>query len=129
MATYTYRCETCGNVHEVFQSIAAYCREPDVPTCCGRATERFFDLEAVPALANASFGDRHYDGLRAPDGTDISSRTKHREYMRRNGLTTTDDFTGEWKRQQKERERYRKAEHTDRELRQDIAEALTKRRT
>jgi len=41
-------------------------------------------------------GDTHYDGLRATDGTPIDSRSKHREYMKRNGLTTVDDFKGEW---------------------------------
>jgi hypothetical protein len=42
-------------------------------------------------------GDRHYDGLTSPvDGADISTRTKHREYMRRNNLTTADDFKGSW---------------------------------
>ena len=44
----------------------------------------------------ALWGDRHYDGLTASDGTDISTRTKHREYMRERGLTTADDFKGEW---------------------------------
>jgi hypothetical protein len=42
------------------------------------------------------WNDRHYDGLRATDGTDISSRTKHREYMKMNNLTTADDFTQSW---------------------------------
>lgn len=52
------------------------------------------------------WGDRHYDGLRATDGADISSRTKHREYMRRTGLTTADDFKDTWARAQREREHY-----------------------
>lgn len=46
---------------------------------------------------NFVVGDRHYDGLRSPkDGADISTRVKHREYMIRHGLTTTDDYKGEW---------------------------------
>lgn len=40
--------------------------------------------------------DRHYEGLRATDGTDIGSRRKHQEYMRINGLTTADDFKETW---------------------------------
>ena len=36
----------------------------------------------VRADSGALWGDRSYDGMRAPDGTDISSRTKHREYMK-----------------------------------------------
>jgi hypothetical protein len=42
--------------------------------------------------SGALWGDRHYTGLRASDGTDISTRSKHREYMKRTGLTTVDDF-------------------------------------
>jgi hypothetical protein len=53
---------------------------------------------------DALWGDRHYDGLRAPDGTDISSRTKHREYMAKHGLTTADDFRSQWAAQSKQRE-------------------------
>jgi hypothetical protein len=49
------------------------------------------------------WGDRHYDGLRATDGTDISTRTKQREYMRQHGLTTADDFKGQWASAAKER--------------------------
>lgn len=52
------------------------------------------------------WGDRHYDGLRAPDGADISSRKKHREYMKRTGLTTADDFKDTWSRAKEQRERY-----------------------
>ena len=46
--------------------------------------------------SGALWGDRHYDGLRATDGTDISTRTKQREYMRRRGLADAGDFKGEW---------------------------------
>jgi hypothetical protein len=45
---------------------------------------------------DALISERHYDGMRATDGTDISTRAKHREYMRRNNLTTIDDFKQEW---------------------------------
>lgn len=47
--------------------------------------------------AGALWGDRHYDGLRTTEGVDISTRTKHREYMRQTGLTTADDYKSEWK--------------------------------
>ena len=50
-------------------------------------------------------GDRHYDGLTATDGTPIDTRTKHREYMRQRGLTTADDYTGEWQKAAEYRER------------------------
>jgi hypothetical protein len=57
--------------------------------------------------SGALWGDRSYDGLRATDGTDISSRTKHREYMKANGLATMDDFKNTWAKAQEQRDHYR----------------------
>lgn len=56
--------------------------------------------------SGALWGDSSYAGLKAPDGTDISSRTKHREYMKAKGLTTADDFTDSWAKAKESRERY-----------------------
>jgi len=53
------------------------------------------------------WGDRHYDGLQATDGADISTRKRHREYMRRTGYTTADDFTNTWVEAEKQRDHYR----------------------
>ena len=52
------------------------------------------------------WNDRHYDGIKATDGTDISTRAKHRDYMKRNNLTTVDDFKDTWAKAQKERENF-----------------------
>lgn len=46
-----------------------------------------------------------YDGQRAQDGTDISSRQKHHDWMRRNNLADTSDFTQAWAKAKRERER------------------------
>lgn len=54
----------------------------------------------------ALWNDRHYEGTKATDGTDISSRRRHREYMRANNLTTADDFKDTWAKAQKEREAF-----------------------
>lgn len=77
------------------------------------------------------WNDRSYDGMRAPDGADISSRTKHREYMRRHGLTTADDFNGQWQREEKRREAYRTEGKGGAVTREHVARAiheLSKRR-
>jgi hypothetical protein len=58
------------------------------------------------ADAGALWGDRSYDGMRATDGTDISTRTKHRAYMQANGLATADDFQQTWAKAQQARESY-----------------------
>lgn len=55
--------------------------------------------------SGALWGDRHYDGARASDGTDISTRSKHREYMRLNNVTTVDDFKDTWAKAREQRER------------------------
>ncbi|TXH12206.1 MAG: zinc ribbon domain-containing protein [Hyphomicrobiaceae bacterium] len=122
MPTYDYRCPRCGSTASVIQSMSEYTRQPKRPVCCADVMER--RLSVVPAfsgLANALAGDRHYDGLRAPDGTDISSRTKHREYMARTGLTATSDFKDQWAVAAKERADYRQGTFQDAELREEVA--------
>jgi hypothetical protein len=78
----------------------------------------------MSGLANALAGDRHYENLRASDGTDISTRTKHREYMKANNLTIADDFKGTWGAAAKEREGLRNATFQDKELRSTLAKEL-----
>lgn len=68
------------------------------------------------------WGDRHYDGLRTTDGVDISSRKKHREYMKRTGLTTADDFKSSWDKAKRDREHYMKNGGSVRKA--DIVEAI-----
>lgn len=104
MPTYTYRCPVCDAREDYFMSIHHYVHARPTFFHCAQPMERF--IEVAPGFSginNALAGDRHYDGLRATDGTDISTRTKHREYMKRKGLTTADDFTETWKRAAKER--------------------------
>jgi len=69
------------------------------------------------------WNDRSYDGLRATDGTDISSRTKHREYMKANGLTTVDDFKKTWDKSAQQRAEYY-TEGPRQEVRQDMLRTI-----
>jgi predicted nucleic acid-binding Zn ribbon protein len=103
MPTYTFRCAKCGDTLSTVMGMREYCAAPPTFVHCSEPMDRFF--EVVPALAihNPGAGDRHYDGLRATDGTDISSRSKHREYMRANNLTTADDFSQTWAKQAEQR--------------------------
>lgn len=59
----------------------------------------------MQADAGALWGDRYYDGLQASDGTDISSRSKQRDYMRINNLTTADDYKSSWEQSREKRDR------------------------
>jgi hypothetical protein len=84
-------------------------------------------LDVVPAmsgLANALAGDRHYEGLRGPNGEDLSSRAKHREFMKRTGLTTMDDFKSTFAQAEKERTELRNATFKDRELREVVTKEV-----
>ncbi len=104
MPTYSFRCAKCASLQTTVMGIGEYTRNPPTFVCCSEPMERYF--ETVPALAlhNALANDRHYDGLRATDGTDISSRAKHRAYMKANNLTTADDFASTWKRDAQRRQ-------------------------
>lgn len=72
--------------------------------------------------SGALWGDRSYDGLRASDGSDISTRTKHREYMKANNLATADDFKQSWAQAREQRERLFTQGGTFR--RQDVERAI-----
>ena len=75
-------------------------------------------------FANPLAGDRHYDGLRATDGADISSRSKHRDYMRRNNLTTVDDFKDSWAKSKAQREEHYKGGGDHKARREAVERAL-----
>jgi hypothetical protein len=95
-----------------------------------RETLEFHEVGAdyEPDVGNTDsvlWGDRHYEGLRATDGADISSRSKHREYMRRHGLTTVDDFNGDYWRNC-EAKRNAAMAGVDPNRKYDIARALAK---
>jgi hypothetical protein len=127
MPTYSYRCDNCGQLAECIQGIKAYSEKPLVPECmyCQTVMTRYF---AVPdGGLNPLAGDRHYDGLQATDGADISTRSKHREYMKATGLTMADDFKNHWKEAKKQREAYYKGEHKDKALREHLAREVYRR--
>lgn len=52
------------------------------------------------------FTDRYMEGTVAPDGTDISNRTRRKNYMRANGVADASDFKNTTAKAQKERESY-----------------------
>lgn len=57
---------------------------------------------------------RFYENTAATDGTDIGSRTKHREYKRARGLADASDFSPGWYAKiKKDRERESKASRRD----------------
>jgi putative FmdB family regulatory protein len=126
MPTYDFKCPECGRAESLVMTISQYVRLPekDRPTCHGPMERHLSVVPSMSGLANALAGDRHYDGLRAPDGTDISSRTKHREYMKANNLSLAGDYTDTWAKKLKEREAFRTAAKTDAELKTLVKEQV-----
>ncbi len=59
----------------------------------------------APRLAQTPTEEILYGKTQATDGTDLSSRRKHREYMKRNGLAMTSDYQEHWKKAGAERDR------------------------
>ena len=74
------------------------------------------------------FSDRIYSGspFKAPDGTIIDSKKKHREYMKRAGVTTTDDFKQTWQDAAKRREAVYTGQHDKRERREAVERAWSR---
>lgn len=89
-----------------------------------KMVEVSLDYQPEARQDGSLWNDRHYDGLRATDGTDISSRTKHREYMKRNGLTTADDFKETWSKASQQREAYYQGKGGGAISRDDIGRAI-----
>lgn len=71
-------------------------------------------------------GDSHYnyDGAVTTDGVDISTRAKHRAYMKKNNLTTMDDFKQQWAKQQEARDEYRTTGKGGATSRDDVGRAI-----
>ena len=126
MPTYSFRCAKCERTIDIVRPIREHLANPRPIYCCLLEMDRYFPPTGGRAIDNALAGDRHYDGLRATDGTDISSRSKHREYMRRNGLTTADDFKDTWAKAQAARDEYRTTGKGGAITRNDIAETIAR---
>jgi len=75
------------------------------------------------------YSDRLYSAnpFKAHDGTIIDTKKKHREYMKRNNLTTIDDMKGVWDSSAKEREKFFTRGHDTEQRRRDIIDAINRR--
>ena len=82
--------------------------------------------EREPSRAGdaALWNDSHYSNTTGPNGEDLSSRSKHRAYLKATGLTTVDEFKSEWSRAREARENYHRSGGTV--SRQDVAQAIAR---
>lgn len=83
------------------------------------------DFESSQRNDGLLWGDRHYEGMQATDGSDISSRSKHREYMKQHNLTTVDDFKNTWADNAKKREAYFTKGEGGATRKEDVARAIS----
>jgi hypothetical protein len=77
------------------------------------------DSERVPVTT-----DRYMEGIRATDGTDISSRQKRNEWMKRNNLVDVGDCQGVWAKAAKEREALAQGRHDSSARREAVGRAV-----
>ena len=71
-----------------------------------QAIEVLSDAELTLRLNAPVVGDSHYEGLRGPQGEDVGTRTKHKEFLKASGLALADDFKNEWAQAQKQRDAF-----------------------
>lgn len=124
MPTYAFKCQACGAQLDTVMGIREYAAAPPTFFCCSAPMERFFEVVPALALHNALASERHYENLRAQDGTPIDTRAKHRAYMKANNLTTVDDFSKTWKRDAEARAS--RLAGDDPQRARDIAQAIAK---
>jgi len=90
----------------------------------GELLEVSLDYQSEPRNTDAYlWNDREYQDMNDPR---FNSRSTHREYMKRNNLTTIDDFREHDARQRRAREDFYRG--IDQSRRDDIARALEQQR-
>ena len=81
-------------------------------------------VEDRKALDAPVMAGRFYENAKSPiDGSDIGSRSRHRDHMKRHNVTTADDFKGEWNKADRDREQIRKGGYDAKSRREDVARA------
>lgn len=79
-------------------------------------TDRAYE-NLTPVISNLA---RDKDGNVEVARVDISSRSKHRQYMKENGLALMDDFKETWASAAQERERFATAQQDDKAIREEL---------
>lgn len=119
MPQYLYQCHKCNADIERFCSIKEYALNPvqKCPNCQTKATR----VIEPPMIQR----EKTWANLTTVDGEDISSRTKHREYMKRNNLVPFDDYKEHWEKARIEREKHFTDGSDDKKRRREDVERAT----
>jgi hypothetical protein len=82
------------------------------------------DLDYRPPARVEISMDRHYENTAMTDGTDVGSRRKYNEYLKRTGMAPADDFKETWAKAAKEREAIAQGGHDSAERRDQIGRTI-----
>jgi len=70
-----------------------------------------------------------YGKITATDGTDLSTRKRHRDYMKANGLALADDYKNTWAKAEQRRQEYARGNTGQgKQIREAVARALYERK-
>lgn len=83
------------------------------------------DIGPEPELATNApiMAGRFYENIAMTDGTDVGSRKKYREYLKRTGSTPASDFKDHWAKAEAQRNSYQTDGAEHRERRETIGRA------
>lgn len=82
------------------------------------------DYRSAEARAQTTTEGVVYGQLQATDGTDLSTRKKHREYMKAKGVTTADDFKETWAKQAEDRAKFYRGDFDHKARREQLGRAM-----
>lgn len=91
-----------------------------------RAGFSWVDVDAIYGTAGMVLGDIE-PFISTVDGSTILGRAALREHNRKHGVTSVEDFKGQWARQAQERESYQRGELRDSSAREMIARETYRR--
>jgi len=114
MPTYAFKCGKCDAREEFYMPVYEYVRNPPTPRHCGELMGREIEVDSGRALDHPEFGETRMDGLRSPEGYDISTRSKRNAYMRSAKVAPTSEFSAHFSaaaREARRREAERKAKN------------------
>lgn len=111
--------------------MAIYLHRPGHPMANAQGMVDSRDLDQVDVLLAVCgpkrvdlVGDSHYDGLRSPvNGADISTRRRHRQHMKDNGLTMYSDYQSTWEKSGARRAAVKSGHFDQKERREAVEKA------
>ena len=80
MPMYSVRCDVCGEVQDIYRSLAEW---EDLPDCCGKRVTR--QISAPMIISDIQPYQAIAADVKTGTAPVIRSRSEHREFLKRNG--------------------------------------------